>query len=36
MKKKKESYDINWLPEVEEQDYPAAGSYLSLILNFRT
>ena len=33
MKKKKESYDINWLPEVEEHDYPAAGLYLSLIFD---
>ncbi|HXP62730.1 MAG TPA: hypothetical protein VN829_19680, partial [Dongiaceae bacterium] len=23
--------DINWLPDVEEQDYPAAASYLSLL-----
>ena len=22
---------INWLPDVEEHDYPAAGSYLSLL-----
>ncbi len=33
MKKTTESYDITWLPEVEEHDYPAAGSYLSLIFD---
>ncbi len=24
-------YKINWMPEPEEHDYPAAGSYLNLI-----
>lgn len=27
----KKSIKIDWLPEPEEQDYPAASSYLSLI-----
>ena len=27
---------INWLSEPEEHDFPAAGSYLSLIYNERT
>lgn len=25
--------EINWLPDVEEHDYPAAASYLSIIYN---
>lgn len=25
--------EINWLPDIEEHDYPAAASYLSIIYN---
>jgi len=31
-----ENIDINWLPEPEEKDYPAAESYLGLLYDDRT
>lgn len=31
MSKNKEAVEITWLPDVEEHDYPAAQSYLSLL-----
>lgn len=31
MAKKTTKLEVTWLTEVEEQDYPAAGSFLSLI-----
>lgn len=31
MSKKQDPVDIRWLPDVEEHDYPAARSYLSLL-----
>ena len=30
---KSNKIEINWLPEVEAHDYPAAASYLSIIYN---